>query len=277
MSGPQAIQFMIEPTQRYGSIQEARKSDSAFSTSGGMRMASNQRKDYAAIQGPLASAVDKTLGVAFVSLPGDFQAVPIPARVKPAGKRFVMLGQSWIEITQDRDSLAAVVNGSPVTDQQGESIGLLIDQKVVSLPELVQSLLSIDTKRLGYWGAETTVEATDQNDDPFSDSASRESGLQFGDPWADPVSTELNDELPALVTPELQKQIEHVRTLTGKENEAGLKSIESELNKRFQLRKKYAEEKLKSVQSKLDRLKELSTRMNKQDEESIHNQVDPFK
>ncbi len=62
-----------------------------------------------------------------------------------------MLGHDWREITQDRDSLASVVNRSPVIDEQGEPIGMFIDQKVVSLPELVQSLLSIDSKRLGYW------------------------------------------------------------------------------------------------------------------------------
>ena len=223
MSGPHPIQLMFAPTQRYSSIQEAQKADAAlrFSTSSMMRENVVARKEYAAIYGPLASAVDQTLGVAFVSLPGDFQAVPIPARVTPAGKQFVMLGQSWIEINQDRDSLVAVVNGSPVVDQQGESIGLFIDQKVVSLPELVQSLLSIDTKRLGYWGAETQVEATEQNDDPFSDTASKKMGLQLGDSWADSASTELNDELPELVTPELQKQIALVASLKGKEKEIG--------------------------------------------------------
>ena len=252
MSGPQAIQFLFAPTQRYSSIQEARNADFAFSTSKGMTTANAQRQEYAAIQGPLAHSVDMTLGVAFVSLPGDFQAVPIPARVKPAGNRFVMLGQSWIEITQDRDSLAAVVNGSPVIDQQGESIGLFIDQKVVSLPELVQSLLSIDTKRLGYWGAETKGEAPEVTQ-------------QEKDLPLDPASTELNDELPELVTTELKRQIERFASLKGEGKDIAFSSIHTELDKRIQLRKVYAAGKLKSVQSKMERLTELSDRMNKQD------------
>jgi len=249
--------FKFTPTQRYTSFQEAQKADAdaGFSTAGGMMNANGiqQRREYAAIHGPLASAVDKTLGVAFVSLPGDFQAVPIPARIKAAGKQFVMLGQSWIAITQDRDSLASAVNGSPVIDQHGEPIGMFIDQKVVSLPELVQSLLSIDSKRLGYWGAETKAEET----------------VQEKDPLVEPVSTDSNDGLPELVTPELKKQIERVASLKGKEKEVGLKSIQTQLDKRIQLRKAYAQEKLKSVQSKLERLTHLSDRMNKQDMEKV--------
>ncbi len=256
MGGPHEMQFRFAPTQRYSSLQEAQKADSAFSTAGMTTANGSQRREYAAICGPLASAVDKTLGVAFVSLPGDFQAVPIPARVKAAGKRFVMLGQSWIEITQDRDSLVSVVNGSPVIDQQGEPIGMFIDQKVVSLPELVQSLLSIDSKRLGYWGAETkeeSVEATEQEKDPFWNAA----------------SIVLNDELPELVTPELKRQLERAASLKGKEKKVGLEEIEQQLYKRIQQRNAYAAKKLKSVQSKLERLTELSDRMTTQDMEKV--------
>ena len=249
------MEFEFTTTKRYSSLQEAQKADAdfRFSTAGGMMTAngSQQRREFAAIYGPLAAAVDKTLGVAFVSLPGDFQAVPIPVLVKAAGKRFVKLGQSWREITQDRDGLVSVENGSPVIDQQGEPIGMFIDQKVVSLTEIAQSLLSIDSKRLGYWGAETTAVETEQEKDPF----------------AEPVSTDSNDELPELVTPELKKQIERVASLKGKEKEVGLKSIQTQLDKRIQLRMAYAKEKLKSVQSKLERLTQLSDRMNKQDVE----------
>jgi len=57
-----------------------------------------------------------------------YKLLPQPTTNAP-GKRFVMLGHSWIEITQDRDSLALVVNGSPVVDQQGEPIGMFLDKK----------------------------------------------------------------------------------------------------------------------------------------------------
>ena len=256
MSSQQGMFFNFTPSQRYASLKEAQKADAdaGFSTAGRMTTANgNQRQEYAAIYGPLASVVDKTLGVAFVSLPGDFQAVPIPARVKAAGKRFVTHGQSWVEITQDRDSLASVVNGSPVVDQQGEPIGMFIDLKVVSLPELVRSLLSIDSKRLGYWGAETKEEATEQEKNPL----------------VEPVSTDSNEELPELVNPELKKKIERVASLKGKEKEVELYSIQQQLDKRVYLRMAYAEKKLKSVQSKLERLTQLSDRMNKQDLEKV--------
>ncbi len=258
MSGPQRMVFNFASTQRYGSLQEAQKAnadfDSGFSTGGGMPTANaGQRKEFAAIHGPLATAVDKRLGVAFISLPGDFQAVPIPARVKAAGKRFVMLGQSWIEITPDRDSLAAVINGSPVIDQQGEPIGMLIDQKVISLPDLVQSLLSIDSKRLGYWGAVTKADETEEEKEPP----------------LEPVPADSNDELPELVTPELKKQLERAASLKGKEKKVGLEEIEQQLYKRIQLRTAYAVKKLKSIQSKLERLTELSDRMTTQDMEKV--------
>ena len=257
ISGTQDLPFKFTPTQRYSSLPEAQKADVdlRFSTAGGMMTAngSQQRREFAAIHGPLASVVDKTLGVAFVSLPGDFQAVPIPARVKAAGKRFVMLGQSWIEITPDRDNLAAVINGSPVIDEQGESIGMLIDQKVVSLAELVQSLLSIDSKRLGYWGAETKAEVT----------------VQEKEPPLEPVPANSNDELPELVTPELKKQLERAASLKGKEKKVGLEEIEQQLYKRIQQRNAYAEEKLKSIQSKLERLTQLSDRMTNQDRDKV--------
>ena len=110
---------------------------------------------------------------------------------------------------------------------------------MVSLPELVRSLLSIDSKRLGYWGAETKV---------------------FADP---------KNELPGLVTAELKKQIERVASLKGKEKEVRLRSIQTQLDKRIQLRKAYAGEKLKSVPIKLERLTELSARMSKQDVERV--------
>lgn len=237
----------LSPTQRYSSFIESQRADSAFQS---MRNGSG-RREYAAIHGPLATSVDKTLGVAFVSLPGDFQAVLIPTRVEAGGRRFVMLDQSWFEITKDRDNLASVVNGSPVIDQRGEPIGMFIDQKVVSLPELVQSLLEIDSKHLGYWGAES------------------KENLPEDDPFSGPPATFPDAEFPALVTTEIKKQIERVASLKGEAKGVVQRSIHSELDKRIELRKKAAEEKLKSVQSKLERLKQLSDRMNKQDEETL--------
>ncbi len=96
MGDQPAIRFNFTPSQRYSSFQEAqmRDADAGLSTAG--KMMTGARREYAAIPGPLATAIDKTVGVAFVCLPGDFQAVPIQAHLKPAGKRFVMLGQSWI-------------------------------------------------------------------------------------------------------------------------------------------------------------------------------------
>ena len=219
------------------------------------------RHEYAAISGPLATAVDKTLGVAFVCLPGDFQAVPIPAGVKAACKRFAMLGKSWIEITEDKNSLADVLNGSPVIDQQGESIGLFIDQKVVSLPELAQSLLSVDCKRLGFWGEETIDQKTDEKTDEKTEPEE--------DPFAGPAQVESTGALPGLLTTELKKSIERVATLKGKEKEAGLKAVQREFDKRIQLRKEYAAANLKSAQSKLERLNQLSAQLSKQDVEKV--------
>ena len=54
-----------------------------------------------------------------------------------------------------------------------------------------------------------------------------------------------------------------------RQKEVGLKSIQTQLDKRIQLRMAYVEEKLKSVQSKLERLTQLSDRMNKQDVEKV--------
>ena len=54
-----------------------------------------------------------------------------------------------------------------------------------------------------------------------------------------------------------------------RQKEVGLKSIQTQLDKRIQLRMAYAQEKLKSVQSKLERLTQLSERMNKQDMERV--------
>lgn len=163
-----------------------------------------------------------------------------------------MLGQGWTEMTNDQDNLATVINGSPVIDQRGEPVGMFIDQKVVTLPELVQSLFTIGSKRLGYWGAEAKEDAPEE-DEPFS----------ANDPFGGPVSNHSSEELPALVTKEITKQIERLSSLNGKEKEAELQSIQTEFDKRIQLRKTAAEEKLKSVQSKLERLTELSQRMNK--------------
>ena len=278
--GPPAKEFMLAPTQRYSSLQKAKKSDAdaGLSNAGGM-ITATQRREYAAVNGPLAFAVDKTLGIAFMSLPGNFRAVPIPARVKAAGTRFVVLGQGWREITQDLASLAEVLNGSPVIDQQGEPIGMFINQKVVSLPEIAQSLLSVDTKRLGYWGAESMAEVAE-----VTEAAEQEKNFPTL------FSPEPNNGIPELVTPELQKQIERMAALKGKEKEAELNAMQIAFDKRIRLRKAYAEEKQKSVQSKLQRLTELSERMNKQDMEKVagllqgpspasqlDSEVDPFK
>ncbi len=255
-SGKGELYFQFKPMQRYDSLQAAQKADNVFQASDGMIPSNGRRREYAATHGPLATSVDSKLGVAFVSLPGDFQSVPIPARVDAAGKRFVMLGQAWTEITKERENLAIVSNGSPVIDQRGEPVGMFIDQNVVTLPELVQSLLAIDSKLLGYWGAEAKEEVPE--DDPFPEE----------DPLEASVSTS-SEELPGLVTAEIKKQIERMSSLSGKEKEAELQSIQTEFDKRIQLRKTAVEEKLKSVESKLKRLLELSQRMNQKDLEEV--------
>ena len=253
VSGKGKLYFPCKPMQRYDSLQAAQKAEADFAFSASDD-SNGRRREYAAVHGPLATSVDSKLGVAFVCLPGDFQSVPIPARVDAAGKRFVMLGQSWIEITKERDNLATVINGSPVIDQRGESVGMYIDQKVVTLPELVQSLLTIDSKLLGYWEAESKEEVPE--DDPFPEDESIKA----------PSSKE---EIPELVTAEIAKQIERMNSLRGKEKEAEIQSIKTEFDKRIQLRRSATEEKLKSVYSKLVRLNKLSQQMDKNDLEEV--------
>lgn len=250
VSSKGALYFQFEPMQRYDSLQAAQKS--VFSGSDSTIPLNGRRREYAATHGPLATSVDGKLGIAFMSLPGDFQSVPTPARVDAAGKRFVMLGQGWIEITKERDNLATVINGSPVIDQRGEPVGMFIDQKVVTLPELVQSLLTFDSKHLGFWGAESKEEVQVEKV-----------------PVAEPATPTLDGELPALVTAEISKQIGFMDLLSGEDREAELQLIQKEFDKRIQLRKTAVEEKLKSVQSKLDRLTELSQQMSKKDLEEV--------
>lgn len=251
-SGKATLYFYFKPMQRYDSLQAAQKADSLSPATDGAIPSVDRRREYAATHGPLATSVDGKLGIAFMSLPGDFQSVPTPARVDAAGKRFVMLGQGWTEITKERDNLATVINGSPVIDQRGEPVGMFIDQKVVTLPELVQSLLTIDSKLLGYWGAE-----------------SKEEVPEAIVPVVEPAAPNLDGELPALVTAEIKKQIGFMDLLSGEDREAELQLIQKEFDKRIQLRKTAVEEKLKSVQSKLERLTELSQQMNKKDLEEV--------
>lgn len=121
----------------------------------------NKLQEFVAIKGPIVVSIDKKLGVAFLSLPGDFQPIPIPAQQaiqatqENAERQFVFHQDKWLELSeQNKTSELQIVEGSPVVDEKGEPVGLFVDKKVVRLFELFIDVITNDPAEWGYWGTE---------------------------------------------------------------------------------------------------------------------------
>ena len=208
-----------------------------------------QRREYAAIHGPLVAQVDAKLGVAFVSLPGDFPSIQIPTRSDSFGTRYVMHEQNWLPIVTENDKLpTSVVDGSPVVDERGEPIGMYIGKRVVSLQQVFQSFLGMDSMSLGYWGAETKSEQPEAITEL-------------------PSSTppEAIDGLPELITAKIRTQIAKAASLQGKEKAIAMQTLRDQLDSQVKLRKTIGEKNLSSIRNKLDQLRLLIDQMNEQD------------
>ena len=120
----------------------------------------NKLQDFVAIRGPVVVQVDRKNGVAFLNLPGDFQVIPIPAQQgiaaaqDIAAKQCVLHQNDWLAINEQNKYPEQIVEGSPVVNERGEPIGLLIDKKVISLFELFIGVMSNNPADWGYWGTE---------------------------------------------------------------------------------------------------------------------------
>lgn len=239
--------------QRYRTFQEAQRANLSSSAPtgmmggmggggmGGMGGDPNERREYAAIHGPLAVQVHTDLGVAFVSLPGDFQSIPIPTRVDLTRDLAVMVEDEWETITDMNASRRSVLEGSPVIDEHGKPVGMYLGDKVVSFPQLFEALMSLDAKYLGYWGAELTK-----------------------------IESQIVEGLPELIPAELKSQIEKAASLQGKEKTKAMQELRSLLSTQVEDRNRFAERKLNALRSKLDALTRLSYEMKKKDTAEVN-------
>ena len=219
----------------------------------------NKLQEFVAIKGPIAASIDKKLGVAFLSLPGDFQAIPIPAlqtiqaTQKKADRQFVFHQDQWLELSERNNyTELQIIEGSPVVDEKGEPVGLFVDNEVVRLFELFIDVITNDPAEWGYWGTEEKPSAVvDMLASPALLSASKVL------------------ELPDLITAEIKEQMERVATLKGEEKVVGIQSLRKLLDAQVARRKTMIDEKLKSVQSNLESLNQLSDRLRKEDHENV--------
>ncbi len=240
--------YGLASVQRYRTFQEAQSANQNSiappSITGGPGMGGggiggnpNERREYAAIHGPLAVQVNTDLGVAFVSLPGDFQSIPIPTRVDLTRKQSVMVEDGWQAIADiDASRPSSALEGSPVVDEQGEPVGMYVGGKVVSFPQLFEALLSLDTKSLGFWGPESTK-----------------------------MESQIVEGLPELIPAELKSQIEKTNSLQGKEKAKAMNQLRTLLSTQVEDRYRFAERRLNALRSKLDALTRLSYAMKKKD------------
>ena len=214
-----------------------------------------RKREYAAIQGPLAVHVNADLGVAFISLPGDFQSIAIPTRLEPTNKQFVMVENAVIALS-DKVELArnSVPEGAPVVNERGEPVGMYIAEKVVSFPQLFEALMRIDTKSLGYWGAKL---------------AQIES--QVVQVVETPViESQVVEGMPELIPAELKSRIEKAAALQGKEKTKAMKELRSLLSTQVTDRNKFAERKIEILHGKLATLTRLTNEMKKKDSAEVN-------
>lgn len=246
--------YGLASVQRYTTFQEAQRANLTSSAPtgmmggmgrggmGGMIADPSERREYAAIHGPLAVHVHTDLGVAFVSLPGDFQSIPIPTRVDLTRNQSVMVDDGWQAIADiDASRRSSVLEGSPVIDEHGKPVGMYLGDKVVSFPQLFEALMSLDAKYLGYWGAELTK-----------------------------IESQIVEGLPELIPAELKSQIETATSLQGKEKLKAMQELRSLLSTQVEDRNRFAERKLNALRSKLDALSRLSSEMKKKDTAEVN-------
>jgi hypothetical protein len=214
---------------------------------GGGMGGDNRKREYAAIQGPLAVQVNADLGVAFISLPGDFQSIAIPTQLEPTNKQFVMVENAVIAL-MDKVELArnSVPEGAPVVNERGEPVGMYIAEKVVSFPQLFEALMQIDTKSLGYWGAE---------------SAKYESQV---------VESQVVEGMPELIPAELKTRIEKAAVLQGKEKTKAMKELRALLSTQVTDRNRFAERKIEILNGKLATLTRLTNELKKRDSAEVN-------
>ena len=204
--------------------------------------ASSQGREYAAIHGLLAIHADTNLGVAFISLPGDFQAIPIPTRVDKAEEQNLLVEDTWHAVSS-KETLAqmSVLDGSPVVDEKGKPVGLFIAQKVVSFPQLFEAFMKIDAKSLGYWGAESAK-----------------------------IESQVVEGLPELIPAELRAQIEKAASLQGKEKAKAMKELQTLLSMQVDSRNRFTEQKINALQNKLATLTRLASEMKNKDTAEVN-------
>ncbi len=278
-SGAGAIVYGMPPTntpslisrvQRYKTLLEAQRAGlppkESQDTSGMMRT-----QEFATLCGPLLVHANSKLGIAFVSMPGDFparqiQANPVTIENKNLNDvQYVMGEKRWFAISATNTSELPVENGSLIVNSLEEPVGMYVDKKVVTFQQILQELISFDSASLGYWGAEARSSELD--------------------------SSRGREGLPELFSDEIKAQINRAGSLEGIEKTAAMKVLRMQFDVRVHLRDQFAARKLESLRNKINQLTVLTERMKQEDINEankvllkdfwlvvpVYNEEDPFR
>ncbi len=168
IGGESNFQFTVTRTKRYTTLKAARQVNLKLGDPEEKGIGNNDtsgkddsdvmepRREFCAIQGPLATIVNSKLGIAFVSLPGDFRPIQFPTHAIDQRKCFTIHTEStnitWIQIAVENDHLLqSVLSGSPIVDEFGEPFGLYINKQVLSFQQIFQESRMFHRTSLGYW------------------------------------------------------------------------------------------------------------------------------
>lgn len=238
--GGMGLSILRSNLRRYSTLQEVPSNEP------NIRSSEQKFGDHAAIAGPLATQFSDKLGVSFLCIPGDFPAFAIPAKVAASSQKWIEVEGQWVEYQEGVELNPSVLEGSPVVNEQGDAIALLIGKKLVYFPELFDAFVKIDTKALGYWG-----------DEPAAKEDSKK-----GDLGAESRATL---ELPKLISAEIQAQLDSVTKLQGTQKVKAMKALGMQLESQIQLRSSLAEKKLNLLRGKLSQLEKMTTEMGRKD------------
>jgi hypothetical protein len=238
--GGTGLSFGRSNLRRYSTLQEVPRNRPNATSS------EQKFSDHAAIAGPLATQVSDKLGVSFLCIPGDFPAFAIPAKVAASSQKWIEVEGQWVEHQEGVELNPSVLDGSPVVNENGEAIAVLIGKKLVYFPELFDAFVKIDTKALGYWG-----------DEPIKKDDSKQEDL-----GAESRST---SELPELISASIQAQLESAAKLQGAQKTKAMKSIRTQLESQIYERKLKALTKMDALRKKLSELEQLAKDMTRKD------------
>ena len=202
--------------------------------------------DHAAIAGPLATQVSVQHGVSFLCIPGDFPAFAIPAKVAASSQKWIEVEGQWVEYEEGVELNPSVLDGSPVVNENGDAIAVLIGKKLVYFPELFDAYVKIDTKALGYWG-----------DEPINKEESMKEDLG--------AKSRSTSELPELISASIQGQLDSAAKLQGAQKTKAMKSIRTQLESQIYERKLKALTKMDALRKKLSELEQLTKDMTRKD------------